>query len=68
VTNAKKFRERLIDFLVASGSAAFAAYSMAHVAHHSLGIPSADLRNQALVSAVLLIGLMAVEFIVTKER
>jgi hypothetical protein len=68
VTNVKKFLGHVIAFLLASCSAAVAAYSLAHVAHHNLGIPRSDLRNQALMSAALLIGFVTVEFIVTRER
>ena len=63
----KKIRDRVIAFLLASCSAAVAAYLMAHVAHYNLGISSSDLRNRALTSAVLLFGFVAVEFIVTRE-
>lgn len=68
MTNVKKFCDRAIAFLLASGSAAVAAYSMAHIAHYNLGISSSDLRNQALTSAILLLGLVTVEFIATKQR
>jgi hypothetical protein len=63
----KKLRDLVIVFLLASCSAAVAAYSMAHVAHYNLGIPSLDIRNQALTSAAVLFGFVAVEFIVTRE-
>ena len=68
MTNVKKVLDHVIAFLLASCSAAVAAYSMAHVAHHNLGMASSDLRNQALMSAALLIGFVTVEFIVTRER
>ncbi|MDO9562215.1 MAG: hypothetical protein Q7J60_11375 [Bradyrhizobium sp.] len=68
MTNVKKFCEHAIAFLLASGSAAVAAYSMSQIAHKNLGIPSSDLRNQALMSAALLIGFVTVQFIVTRER
>lgn len=64
----KKFFNHAIAFLFASCSAAVAAYLMAHVAHYSLGIPSSDLRNRALMSAALLIGFVTVELFVTRER
>ena len=63
----KKFRDLAVVFLLASCSAAIAAYSMAHVAHYGLGISSSDLQNRALTSAVVLFGFVAVEFIVTRE-
>jgi len=68
VTNVKKLRDHAIAFLLASGSAAVAAYSMAQLAHNNLGIPSSDLRNQALMFAALLTGCVMVEFFVTRER
>ena len=67
MTGVKRIRDLLVTFMLASGSAAFVAYSMARVAHYSLGISSSDLRNQALMSAVVLIGFVTVEFIWTKE-
>jgi hypothetical protein len=63
----RKFRDLVVAFLLASCSAAVAAYLMAHVAHYNLGISSSDLRNRALTSAALLFGFVAVEFIVTGE-
>lgn len=63
----KKFRDLAVAFLLACCGAAIVAYSMAHVAHYSLGISSSDLRNRALTSAVILFGFVAVEFIVTRE-
>jgi hypothetical protein len=68
VTNVKKFCDHAIAFLLASCSAAVVAYSMSQLAHHNLGISSSDLRNQALMSAALLIGFVTVDFIVTRER
>lgn len=67
MTKVKKFFGFVITLLLASCSAAVVAYSMAHVAHYNLGIPSSDLRNQALMSAMLLIGFVSVEFIATRE-
>ncbi len=63
----KKFRDLVGIFLLASGSAAVAAYSMAHVAHYGLGISSLDLQDRALTSAAILFGFVAVEFITTSE-
>jgi hypothetical protein len=67
VTNVKKFRDLSIAFLLACCAAAIVAYSMAHVAHYGLGISSSDLRNQALTSAAVLFGFVAVEFLVTSD-
>ena len=68
MTNVKKLRDLVVVFLLALCGAAIVAYSMAHVAHYNLGISSSDLRNQALMSAALLIGFVTVDFIVTRER
>ena len=67
MTNVKKFCDHVIAFLLTSCSAAVTAYLMAHVAHYNPGIPSSYIRNQALTSAVILFGFVAVEFIVTSE-
>jgi len=64
----KKFAIIAMTLLLASCAAAMVAYSAAHVAHYSLGIPSAALRGQALISAVLVLGLVTIEFLVTRGR
>ena len=63
----KKFRDVVVGFLLASCSAAVAAYLMAHVAHYNLGISSSDLRNRALTMAAVVFGFVAVEFVATRE-
>lgn len=63
----KKFVDRTITLLAALGSAAVAAYSMAHVAHYNLGIPGSDLREQALICAGLIVSLVTIEFLASKE-
>ena len=64
----KKFVYLAITFILAVGSAAIVAYAMAHIAHYSLGFSQSTLREQALICAALLIGLLTIEFLASKER
>jgi hypothetical protein len=64
----KTLAELILTFVFASSSAAFVAYSLAHIAHYDLGIPSSDIRNQALTSAILISGLLAVDLLATRNR
>ena len=64
----KKFFHSAITLLAALGSAAFVAYAMAYIAHYNLGIPGSALREQALISASLIVGLVTIEFLVSRER
>jgi hypothetical protein len=64
----KKFVHSAITFLLALGGAAFVAYVMAYIAHYNLGIPGSALREQALISAGIIVGLVMIEFLVSKER
>lgn len=54
--------------MLALASAAFVAYSMAHIAHYTLGINRADLREQALICAALIAAIVTIELLATKER
>lgn len=63
----KRFARRTVAFLVGMISAAGVAYSLAHVAHYDLGVPASALREQALISAALICGLVTIEFLVSKE-
>jgi hypothetical protein len=64
----KKFLHLAITFLFALGSAAFVAYAMAHIAHHNLGFARSALREQALICAAIVLGLVTIEFLASKER
>jgi hypothetical protein len=64
----KKFVSSAMTFLLALGGAALVAYVMAHIAHYNLGIPGSALREQALISAGLIVGLVTIEFLASKER
>lgn len=64
----KKFFHSAITLLAALSSAAFVAYAMAYIAHYNLGIPGSALREQALISASLIVGLVTIEFLVSRER
>jgi len=48
-------------------SAAIVAYSLAHIAHYDLGVPGSALREQALMCAALIFGLVTIEFLASKE-
>jgi hypothetical protein len=56
-----------MTFLFAMASAAIVAYSMAYLAHNHLGVPSPALREQALICAALIFGLVTFEFFASKE-
>jgi hypothetical protein len=55
------------SFFFAVASAAVVAYSLAHIAHYNLGVPGSALREQALICAALILGLVTVEFLMSKE-
>lgn len=63
----KNFVHSTIAFVFALGSAAFVAYAMAHIAHYNLGVPGSALREQALICAALVFGLVTIEFLASKE-
>jgi hypothetical protein len=44
------------------------AYSIAHIAHHDLGFARSALREQALICAALVAGLVAIEMLAGTER
>jgi len=48
-------------------SAAGVAYVLAHIAHYNLGVPAPALREQALICAALVCGLVTIEFLSRKE-
>jgi hypothetical protein len=56
-----------VTFVFAAMSAAVVAYSLAHVAHYGLGVPGPALREQALTCAALMIGLVTIECLSSKE-
>ena len=56
-----------VTFLLAVASAAVVAYSLAHIAHYDLGVPGTALRQQALICAALIFGLVTIEFLVSRE-
>ena len=64
----KKFVHSAITLLFALSSAAFVAYVIAHIAHYNLGIPGSALREQALIAASLVVGLVTIELLASKER
>lgn len=64
----KRFAQFAITFVFASGSAAVVAYVIAHIAHHDLGFSRSALRQQALICAALVVGLVTIELLASKER
>ena len=64
----KKFAHLAITFVLALGTAAIAAYVIAHIAHHNLGFSRSALREQALICAALVVGLVTIELLASKER
>ena len=63
----KRFAYRAVTFSLAMTGAAVVAYSLAHIAHYDLGVPATALREQALICAALICGLVTIEFLVSKE-
>lgn len=64
----KRFAHLAITFLLALGSGAIVAYSIAHIAYHDLGFARSALREQALICAALVAGLVAIEMLASTER
>jgi hypothetical protein len=63
----KRLAYLAVTFFLAMASAAVVAYSLAHVAHYNLGVPVSALREQALICAALIFGLVTIEFLASKE-
>jgi hypothetical protein len=63
----KKLVHLATTFFLAVGSAAIVAYSLAHVAHYRLGVSGSVLREQALICAALIFGLVTIELLASKE-
>lgn len=59
---------RAITFILAVVSAAIVAYSMAHFIHYNLGFSPSALREQALICAALMVGLVTIEMLAGRER
>lgn len=64
----KQFFHLVIISVLALGSAAIVAYTSAHFAHNSLGFSRSALREQALICAALMAGLLTIEMLASKER
>jgi hypothetical protein len=61
-----KFVQLAMICLAALGSAAISAYAIAHLLL-DLGVARAALRNQALVCAALVTGLVTIELLASRE-
>ena len=65
----KKFFDLAITLLFALVSEASVAYATTHFVHYSLGFSRSALREQALISAALIFGLITIEFLAnTKDN
>jgi hypothetical protein len=64
----KRFAHLAISFLLALGSGAIVAYSIAHIAHYDLGFARSALREQVLICAALVAGLVVIEMLASTER
>ncbi len=56
-----------ISFVFATASAALVAYSLAYTAHYYLDVPASALREQALISAALIFGLVTIQLLISEE-
>ena len=63
----KKFCHLAITFLLTLVSAAIVAYAMAHFVHYSLGFSRSALREQALICAALIVGLVTIEMLASTK-
>ena len=63
--------KQLLHFVVISvfalGSAAIVAYLTANFAHYGLGVSRSALREQALICATIMAGLVTIEMLASKE-
>lgn len=64
----RQFFHLVIIPVLALGSAAIVAYATAHFAHYGLGVPRSALREQALICAAIMVGLVTIEMLASKER
>ena len=64
----KQFFHFVVISVLALGSAAIVAYSTAHFAHYGLGVSRSALREQALICAAIMVGLVTIEMLASKER
>lgn len=63
----KRFVHSAIAFVVAMISATGIAYVLAYLARDGLGVSGPALREQALICAALMMGLITIEFLVSRE-
>jgi hypothetical protein len=53
---------RVLSFLMSVVTAAFAALTLAYIAHYDFGLSRGEIRTPAVAAAVVIAMLMAVEF------
>jgi hypothetical protein len=56
-----------MSFFFAMASATLVAYTLAYTGHYYLGVPGSALREQALISAAVIFGLITIQFLTTEE-
>jgi hypothetical protein len=64
----RKFYDLAITFVLALVSAAVVAYSTAHFVHYTLGLSRSALREQALICATLIAGLVTIELLASTRH
>jgi hypothetical protein len=67
VTAVGKLAYLVMSFFFVMASAAIVAYSLAYTAHYYLDVPGSALREQALISAALIFGLVTIQLLTSKE-
>ena len=53
---------RVLSFLMSVVTAAFTALSLAYIAHYDFGLSRQEIRTPAMVGAIVIAALVAVEF------
>jgi hypothetical protein len=56
-----------MSFFFATASAALVAYALAYTGQFYLGVPGSALREQALISAAVIFGLVTIQFLTMEE-
>ncbi len=60
--------DRVLNYLVAMGTATMAALTLAYIAHYDFGLSRQEIRKPAVVGAAVIAVLLAVEFFGKKLR
>jgi hypothetical protein len=57
----------VMSVFLATASAAIVAYTLAYTGHYYLGVSGSALREQALISAAVITGLVTIQLLMTEE-